>query len=381
MGLQLRWGVFACLFSLPVFATDFAVDTTQDAVDVTPGDGRCATQSGKCSLRAAVMEANALAGADVINVPAGEYRLTLGNTDENAGEEGDLDIWTDITINGVGGGETVINGSANSFRLFHVFVPDTEVVPSVTLQRLSMTQGLEEVRGAIVLSTGSNILLANVDVYKAGLNSSAVYNDRGVLTVEASRFFENARAIESYSGRMQVSDSVFENNAMPARGGAAIQTLSNDIAVVKNSRFIGNTSDRGIGGAIQASGELLVENSMFDGNTSGQGGALYTRSNAYIDNSTFINNRSVVGGAVLSGGPLLVITGSEFQQNSATESGGALYNYSSVVFLTDCQLLENQAESYHGGAVMNYSSTMIIDASTISGNTAVGSGGGVFALS
>jgi hypothetical protein len=40
-------------------------------------DGVCATASGACSLRAAIMEANALPGADTIIVPAGTYVLAL----------------------------------------------------------------------------------------------------------------------------------------------------------------------------------------------------------------------------------------------------------------------------------------------------------------
>ena len=45
-------------------AAVFVVDTTEDAVDVTPGDGLCETASGACALRAAVIETNALAGPD-----------------------------------------------------------------------------------------------------------------------------------------------------------------------------------------------------------------------------------------------------------------------------------------------------------------------------
>ncbi|MER5374821.1 hypothetical protein [Streptomyces sp. NPDC002553] len=35
------------------------MDTTSDAVDADPSDGRCRTASGTCTLRAAVMAANA----------------------------------------------------------------------------------------------------------------------------------------------------------------------------------------------------------------------------------------------------------------------------------------------------------------------------------
>ncbi|MEZ4485138.1 MAG: hypothetical protein R2864_11285 [Syntrophotaleaceae bacterium] len=59
--------------SNPLGAASFTVDTTSDSVDVNPGDSICADSDGSCSLRAAVMEANALAGADAIALPAGTY--------------------------------------------------------------------------------------------------------------------------------------------------------------------------------------------------------------------------------------------------------------------------------------------------------------------
>ena len=56
----------------------FDVDSTADAVDANPGDGVCASAAGECTLRAAVMEANAspYAYAD-IRLSAGTYRLTI----------------------------------------------------------------------------------------------------------------------------------------------------------------------------------------------------------------------------------------------------------------------------------------------------------------
>ena len=42
------------------------VDSTLDSGDASPGDGVCNDGSGHCTLRAAIEESNALAGADVI---------------------------------------------------------------------------------------------------------------------------------------------------------------------------------------------------------------------------------------------------------------------------------------------------------------------------
>lgn len=54
----------------------FTVDTTSDAVDADGSDGRCLTASGACSLRAAVMAANARPGS-TITLPPGHYRLAI----------------------------------------------------------------------------------------------------------------------------------------------------------------------------------------------------------------------------------------------------------------------------------------------------------------
>jgi CSLREA domain-containing protein len=78
----------------PVPAVTLTVDTATDAVDAAPGDGTCdaAPPDRRCTLRAAVQEANALPGADEIVVPAGSYLLTIRGRDEDDGATGDLDI-------------------------------------------------------------------------------------------------------------------------------------------------------------------------------------------------------------------------------------------------------------------------------------------------
>ena len=50
------------LSSAPAVAATFSVDTTADTVDANPGNGTCADAGASCSLRAAIQEANALAG-------------------------------------------------------------------------------------------------------------------------------------------------------------------------------------------------------------------------------------------------------------------------------------------------------------------------------
>ena len=54
----------------PLEAATFAVTSPADAVDANLGDGVCDDGTGDCTLRAAIMETNALPGPDAINLPA-----------------------------------------------------------------------------------------------------------------------------------------------------------------------------------------------------------------------------------------------------------------------------------------------------------------------
>lgn len=80
----------------------FTVNSTADQADSSPGNGVCETAngSGVCTLRAAVMETNALFGTDTIIVPYGVYHLDRAGTNEDHARTGDLDIHDHLTIVG-----------------------------------------------------------------------------------------------------------------------------------------------------------------------------------------------------------------------------------------------------------------------------------------
>ena len=117
---------------LPVFAAAFAVLLAAPAsaapITVDPSAGDETSNNGKCSLREAISAANndntgpgsdcaAGSGADVITLPAGNYTLTLGRpgtfngTHEDSNTQGDLDISSDVTINGAGAANTTVDAA------------------------------------------------------------------------------------------------------------------------------------------------------------------------------------------------------------------------------------------------------------------------------
>src|SRR5437867_13305253 len=87
---------FAAMVTMagPAHAIDFTVNSTADSPDANPGDKICAsTLDGKCTLRAAVMEVDALGKtSNNITIPAGIYTLSLSGADEDWGYTGDPDL-------------------------------------------------------------------------------------------------------------------------------------------------------------------------------------------------------------------------------------------------------------------------------------------------
>ena len=101
----------------------FVVNSSDDLPDLNPGDGMAAATGGVVTLRAAIMEANALAGDQVIELPSGSYFLTLAGANEDGAVTGDLDITgpAGLTIRRTGATEAIIDAGSLD-RVFDVVV-------------------------------------------------------------------------------------------------------------------------------------------------------------------------------------------------------------------------------------------------------------------
>ena len=113
--------------------TDILVDSTADAVDANPGDGACDDGAGNCTLRAAIMEANATAGAVAITLPAGTYTLTIAAAGPNGAETGDLNITDELIVEGAGAETTIVDGGGLD-RVFRVRKDNNVAISGVTVR-------------------------------------------------------------------------------------------------------------------------------------------------------------------------------------------------------------------------------------------------------
>ena len=152
----------------PAAAGTFTVTTT---VDTTT----CA--AGNCSLRGAVIAANANGDADTITVPAGTFTLSLGAADEPSGQPdasiGDLDLLSPITIVGAGRDQTLIDGGGR-FRVLNVFGAGPTTVRGVTLQHGSVTDPANSGGAGIQVRGDGQLTLDGIGVRENSAISTVV---------------------------------------------------------------------------------------------------------------------------------------------------------------------------------------------------------------
>jgi CSLREA domain-containing protein len=270
------------LFAASGQAATFTVNSTDDTVDASLGDGVCATAGGVCTLRAAIQEANALAGADVINVPAGTYSFAIAGQNEDAAATGDLDITADLTINGAGAATTIIDGAALD-RIFHI------LGGTVTINDLTVRNGNGGSNGGGGVSVCDPTLATQPTLH---LNDSIVE-----VNITGGR---GGGIAVCEDGHLVLNDSVVRNNIATSDGGGIEQHIPPSTVTITNSTISGNRSNLA-GGGVSSFSDLTITNSTISDNfgQGSSGGILHTFGTLTLTNSTVSGNRSEGGGGGL----------------------------------------------------------------------------------
>jgi CSLREA domain-containing protein len=329
-------GFFMALPQSAAAVATFTVNSTLDLPDLNPGDGICNAGVAGCTLRAAVMEANASAGPDTITLPAGTYTLSITPSDDEFNFDGarddigDLDVLNDdLTINGAGAATTIIDGGGidrifdvNNFSAFGAGVNFT--LNGVTLRNgnaPTSPEGYRQPGGAIQFDGSGATPTLSINNCKITNNTAAgigggVLTLFGSMVVSGSEFSSNKSLNGSGGGilfdagaasgsrSLQVSTSTFSQNQTPNGtfgNGGAISTGGNANITIENNSFSGNTAGAN-GGAVSADAFLItntkaINKNKFENNSAAQGGALFNRNGAL----TFTLNL-VVGNTASAGG-------------------------------------------------------------------------------
>ena len=140
---------------------EYRVVSEEDFPHWKPGIGACEIAPGdaRCTLRAAIMEANARPGADRIIVPSGTYFLSTAAIVDDHAIFGDLDITDDLVIEGAGIGETILDAGGRD-RILDIH--DARVTVSGLSLRNGNTVELGQPGGAV--RSSGNLTLTRIRV-------------------------------------------------------------------------------------------------------------------------------------------------------------------------------------------------------------------------
>ena len=269
----------------------------------------CAVDSGT-SLRSALCTANSAGGAWDITLPAGDYQLT----------QGALEVGTQrgatISLLGAEAASTTLHGSGTE----QVLSLDPGMLGNVTvrLYDLTITGGVDNVYGggAIIGGSGNSAEADTLELRRTTIRGNTANTAAGASPANPGG------GIQFIGGSLLVVDSLIENNSAgdAAGGGIVYQGMgvaSGEQLLVENTVFTGNTvsaagGENG-GAAIEVTdlsdaATMTIRNSRFEGNTvtgpSGPGGA-YGAAVRVRGGTLTISDSTFTGNSLPSGGPAM----------------------------------------------------------------------------
>ena len=172
---------------------------------------------------------------------------------------------------------------------------------------------------------------------------------------------------------LDIRHSLFRHNT--AEAGAAINSWNGDL-LLKDVGFDSNSAKSG--GAIANSGLLEIALSVFENNTAtDSGGAIDNHKNGQlvIQESQFSENSAKTGGAISNAGTVS-IQNALIDHNSAELHGGAVFNQFGNVTLTDTWIQQNTAQN--GAGVYSNQGTVASTLGVFDQNAASQSGGAIW---
>ncbi|HVM95937.1 MAG TPA: choice-of-anchor Q domain-containing protein [Candidatus Acidoferrales bacterium] len=294
--------VLVCMLSQAavIEAAIFAPNLTADAHDATPGDGICATTAGRCTLRAAIEEANALPGADEIILISGNYRLSRSL--------GELAISDDLQIFGGGTVSARLSGnkptrSSLGNRAFHIVSPANAMISNISIRRAGLRLSCG---GGVLVDAGASLSLMNVQIARSisTTDGGAICNF-GTLALSnvqlrRNRVYGGNGAGLYNAGTTSVADSVLASN-FGARLGGAIYNAAGAALTVQSGTFWRNNAFRGGAIWLDSSSTAQVTNATIVQNFAEDSGAgLYNDGTAaaVLTSVTLSRNKAALGGAL-----------------------------------------------------------------------------------
>ena len=335
--------------------------------------------SGDCTLREAVIKANATAGTDNIQLQAGTYTLTRGRVASPLydAQDGTLNINDSVNITGAVDGSgnpttTITWGALTSGASVDMIMAVNEDISPITDATASISNVIfdhginhgihsnDGDGGCMEFDTGSsgnaNLTLTNVIIQ----NCATTAGGGGGLVVFN---FVN----HNHTGFATITNSTIQNNSAvdnPSSGAGGGIGVSNDARiVVSNSKILNNSATQVTGGGQKGQGGgviLFFPNGTFTGNpesdfhnvtisgnkAAGFGGGIQNQADAVIDQGSVISNN---------------VAGTDGINPVAGQEGGGIY-----------------ANTFNAvSCPVGLTCATTLSKVTITGNSATGNGGGI----
>ena len=300
----------------PAAAATFTVINTND--------------SGPGSLRQALIDANAAAGADDIAftvVPPATISLLSALPA----------VTSPLTINGLGASNLTIRRDPGAGANFRIFDITASAAPEVTITGVTLTNGNAPMGGAIRAQGPAALAVTVADAVIsgntagqgggiAGLNGPSLTVRRALIEGNASTGGGGGLYLLSINSLI-LEDSTVRGNGSQEGGGGLYSYLPLGPVTIRDTTISGNTNVAGLGGGglsfvTYYSPPIVIENSTISGNTTANWAGGITRLEL------------LQPGGERIGLSALTITHSTITLNTATVAGGGaggLYSYATVL--------------------------------------------------
>ena len=329
----------------------FTVNSLGDTLDVNPGNGICADANGACTLRAALQEANSLAGDDTINFSVtGTINLT-----------GTLpSINSNVNISGPGSSQlTVRRDTGGDYRIF-------QTGGNSSISGLTITNGkTPDSVGSATAPSGGGILQTGGSLTLRDVVITGNTTGNGGTNLNSFGGTGGFGGGISASGTLTMTDCVISNNTTGNGGPGG---------------SFGGSGGRGAGIYFWP-GTLTLNNVTITGNRTGNSGAPTAAFSGHGGGMWLGTDSEVSGPATNVNMSHVKITNNSTGDNVTTGdsgSGGGIYVADGLITLTDSEISNNHTGNANpssfsgtaggGGGILNVGSLTIRN-SLISGNT------------
>ena len=215
----------------PTFFVNRTDDPTPGTTAATCNNVSNADTSSSCSLREAVLKANATAGTDTITLAAGTFTLSIARqAGDNTGARGGLYINDSVNIVGAGQGATIIQGGTSAATGVDLVFAVNEDIQTVTNASASFTNltiqnghnrgsvgGTDGDGGCMEYDTGSSgaatLTLTNVTIQ----NCATQDGNGGAIAL----FNASSGIAGGGTGTATISNSTFQGSSVAEQGAGS----------------------------------------------------------------------------------------------------------------------------------------------------------------